>query len=68
MGLLIKTHNFRGFVPLQKEEDMDRRPRQRIWDGEEYESDEDEDEKPRPRSLYSGGHPIANAHQRYLFL
>lgn len=52
-------------VPEVKEENMDERPRQRIWDGQEYESDEDEDEKPRPQSLNTGGRPFANSHPRY---
>ncbi|XP_018837700.1 histone deacetylase 6-like [Juglans regia] len=34
-------------VPEEVEEDMDRRPKCRIWNGEDYDSDPDEDEKPR---------------------
>lgn len=35
------------------EEDIDQRPKHRIWNGEKYDSDpeEDEDEKPRNRSF-----------------
>ncbi|CAK9137559.1 unnamed protein product [Ilex paraguariensis] len=51
-------------VPEEAEEDMDRRPKRRIWDGEDYESDADEDEKPRHRSLNTGGQPMANFDMR----
>ena len=43
---------------------MDRRPKQRIWNGEDYESDADEDEKPRHQSLNFNPRPIANAEMR----
>ncbi|KAJ6875687.1 hypothetical protein NC652_035152 [Populus alba x Populus x berolinensis] len=36
-------------VPEEAEEDMDQRPKRRIWNGEDFESDHDEDEKPGPR-------------------
>lgn len=45
-------------VPEEAEEAMDRRPKQRIWNGEEYESDaDDDDEKPRFHSLNSNSWP-----------
>lgn len=40
-------------APEEAEEDIDQRPRPRIWNGEDYESDPDEDEKPRHCSLNS---------------
>lgn len=43
---------------------MDRRPKQRIWNGEDYESDADEDEKPRHQSLNFNPRPVANAEMR----
>lgn len=42
---------------MQAEEAVDRRPKQRIWNGEEYESDADDDEKPRFHSLNSNSRP-----------
>ncbi|KAL7161735.1 hypothetical protein ACSBR2_042247 [Camellia fascicularis] len=51
-------------VPEEVEEHMDRRPKQRIWNGEDYESDADEDEKPRHQSLNFNPRPIANAEMR----
>lgn len=43
---------------------MDRRPKQRIWNGEEYESDADEDEKPRFQSLNSDSRPGVKTEMR----
>ncbi|KAL0289442.1 UNVERIFIED_CONTAM: Histone deacetylase 6 [Sesamum calycinum] len=41
-------------VPEEREEDMEVRPKPRIWNGQnDYESDDDEDEKPLQRSLNS---------------
>ncbi|KAE8124298.1 hypothetical protein FH972_019197 [Carpinus fangiana] len=34
-------------VPEEAEESMDQRPKPRIWNGDEYDSDPDEDEKPQ---------------------
>ncbi|KAJ9140275.1 hypothetical protein P3X46_030942 [Hevea brasiliensis] len=51
-------------VPEEAEEDMDRRPKHRIWDGEDYGSDHDEDEKLRPRSLNIDGHTVAKDEMR----
>ncbi|XP_065874933.1 histone deacetylase 6 [Euphorbia lathyris] len=38
-------------APEEPEEKMDRRPKQRIWNGEGYESDPDEEERPRVGSF-----------------
>ncbi|GAA0138604.1 histone modifying enzyme [Lithospermum erythrorhizon] len=47
--------------PEKPEEPMDQRPKPRIWNGEDYESDLDEDEKPGTGSLNSNGiHSNAN--------
>ncbi|KAI8529066.1 hypothetical protein RHMOL_Rhmol12G0196700 [Rhododendron molle] len=51
-------------VPEEAEEAMDRRPKQRIWNGEEYESDADEDEKPRFQSLNSDSCPGVKTEMR----
>ncbi|KAG5522955.1 hypothetical protein RHGRI_034938 [Rhododendron griersonianum] len=51
-------------VPEEAEEAMDRRPKQRIWNGEEYESDADEDEKPRFQSLNSDSRPGVKTEMR----
>ncbi|KAK7855345.1 histone deacetylase 6 [Quercus suber] len=37
-------------VPEEAEESMERRPKQRIWNGDDYDSDPDEDLKPRHTS------------------
>lgn len=37
---------------------MDQRPKPRIWNGEDYESDADEDEHPRQRSSDSNLTPV----------
>ncbi|KAM4107403.1 hypothetical protein ACB094_04G141400 [Castanea mollissima] len=37
-------------VPEEAEETMERRPKQRIWNGDDYDSDPDEDMKPRHTS------------------
>ncbi|XP_059640346.1 histone deacetylase 6 [Cornus florida] len=47
-------------VPEEAEENMDRRPARRIWNGEDFESDGEEDEKPRHHSLNTAGHRTAN--------
>ncbi|KAF9667912.1 hypothetical protein SADUNF_Sadunf15G0072500 [Salix dunnii] len=44
-------------VPEEAEEDMDRRPKRRIWNGEDVESDHDEDEKPGPRFFNADAQP-----------
>lgn len=42
------------YLHFQREEDMEVRPKPRIWNGEQdYESDEDENDKPVVRSLNS---------------
>lgn len=41
---------------MQEEEEIDQRPKQRIWNGEHYDSDADEDEKPRIRSFDTNTH------------
>ncbi|KAJ0899309.1 putative histone deacetylase [Helianthus annuus] len=38
-------------VPEEVEEPMEKRPKPRIWSGQEYDSDVDEDEKPRRQSF-----------------
>ena len=45
------------------EEKLDERPKQRIWNGGDYESD-DEDEKPRRRNLNSDGYPTPKSETR----
>ncbi|MED6217844.1 hypothetical protein PIB30_021321 [Stylosanthes scabra] len=37
-------------VPEEAEEDMERRPKPRIWSGDDYDSDHDEDEKANIKS------------------
>ncbi|KAG6746060.1 hypothetical protein POTOM_050573 [Populus tomentosa] len=44
-------------VPEEAEEDMDQRPKRRIWNGEDFESDHDEDEKPGPRFFNADAQP-----------
>lgn len=43
-------------VPEEEEEEIDQRPKQRIWNGEHYDSDAEEDEKPRIRSFDTDTH------------
>ncbi|KAK4402443.1 Histone deacetylase 6 [Sesamum angolense] len=50
--LIDNASNHRS--PEEREEDMEVRPKPRIWNGQnDYESDDDEDEKPLQRSLNS---------------
>ncbi|GKU85898.1 hypothetical protein SLEP1_g500 [Rubroshorea leprosula] len=51
-------------VPEEAEEDMDRRPKPRIWSGEDYDSDPDDDEKPRHRFSSTSEQPVANVEMR----
>ncbi|KAK3014252.1 hypothetical protein RJ639_008468 [Escallonia herrerae] len=48
-------------APGEEEEELDRRPRSRLWNGEDYESDIDEDEKPHYHSLNTDGPRMADA-------
>ncbi|KAJ8536500.1 hypothetical protein K7X08_034901 [Anisodus acutangulus] len=52
-------------VREDREEDMDRRPKPRIWMKEEYESDTDEEEKPKPRFSNTGITPTARTDMSY---
>lgn len=70
-SLVIHRYNFLTiYFPcwmihlMQAEEDMDRRPKRRIWNGEDYGSDHDEDEKLRPRSLNIDGNAVAKDEMR----
>ncbi|KAK4350561.1 hypothetical protein RND71_029874 [Anisodus tanguticus] len=49
----------------EREEDMDRRPKPRIWMKEEYESDTDEEEKPKPRFSNTSNTPTARTDTSY---
>ncbi|RVW52994.1 Histone deacetylase 6 [Vitis vinifera] len=51
-------------VPEEEEEDMDKRPKPRIWNGEDCESDPDEDEKPRAQFSNTNHHPTSNVEMR----
>lgn len=43
---------------------MDKRPKPRIWNGEDCESDPDEDEKPRAQFSNTNHHPTSNVEMR----
>ncbi|KAF2293281.1 hypothetical protein GH714_040656 [Hevea brasiliensis] len=51
-------------VPEEAEEDIDRRPKCCIWNGEDYVSDPDEDEKFQPRSSNNDGQIVAEVEMR----
>ena len=43
---------------------MEERPKPRIWNGEDYESDPDEDDDEKPRIRTNFGDPVVNVHMR----
>ncbi|KAK3228013.1 hypothetical protein Dsin_007875 [Dipteronia sinensis] len=51
-------------VPEEPEEDMEERPKPRIWNGEDYESDPDDDDDEKPRIRTNFGDPVVNVHMR----
>ncbi|KAK6920649.1 Histone deacetylase domain [Dillenia turbinata] len=51
-------------LPDEMEEDMDKRPKQRMWSGDDYESDLDEDQKPQHRALHTEYHAMENSTSR----
>ncbi|KAK6924803.1 Histone deacetylase domain [Dillenia turbinata] len=51
-------------LPDEMEEDMDKRPKQRMWSGDDYKSDLDEDLKPRRRALHTEYHAMENSTSR----
>ncbi|KAH9720405.1 Histone deacetylase 6 [Citrus sinensis] len=50
-------------VPEEPEEDMERRPKPRIWNGEDYESDHDEDDRP-PHMTNFDDHMMRQVHPK----
>lgn len=47
---------------------MDRRPKRRIWNGDDYESDLDEDQKPRNRSLNNDSQHMGHSGTRLVLV